>query len=141
MAAGLATADCQGEGGSKMMSNAYSTAFELLTLGYSVIPSGGGDKGKAPLVNWRDFQDKAPDDGQLQDWQDQLQPHLWGIVTNDRIAVIDADTPETRAALEAYCKSRGWYIAAANSLRCSRGYVYKVLKAGGMTVKDVIANG
>ncbi len=35
------------------MSDAYATAFKLLTLGFSVIPSGGVDKGKAPLVNWR----------------------------------------------------------------------------------------
>ncbi len=32
-------------------------------------------------------------------------------------------------------------LAAANSLGCSRAYIYKVLKAGGMTVKDIIANG
>ena len=83
------------------MGDAYATAFKLLTLGFSVIPSGGGDKGKAPLVNWRDHQDTAPDENQLKTWQDQLKPRLWGIVTNDRIAVIDADTPETRAALEA----------------------------------------
>jgi len=83
------------------MSDAYATAFKLLTLGFSVIPSGGGDKGKAPLVNWRDRQTTAPDKSQLEAWERQLKPRLWGIITNDRIAVIDADTPETRAQLEA----------------------------------------
>jgi hypothetical protein len=29
-------------------------------------------------------------------------------------------------------------LAAANELKCSRAYIYKVLKAGGITVKDVI---
>ena len=29
-------------------------------------------------------------------------------------------------------------LAAANSLGCSRAYIYKVLKARGLTVKDVI---
>ena len=43
------------------MSDAYATAFRLLTLGFSVIPSGGGDKGKAPLVNWRDHQTTEAD--------------------------------------------------------------------------------
>ena len=104
-----------------MSDNAYSTAFKLLTLGYSIIPS-GGNKGKAPLVNWRDFQDKPPDESQLQDWERQLTPRLWGIVTNDHIAVIDADTAETRAALEAeigiphVITPRGgahWYIDTA----------------------------
>jgi len=83
------------------MSDAYATAFKLLTLGFSVIPSGGGDKGKAPLVNWRDHQTTAPDESQLEVWESQLKPYLWGIITNDRIAVIDADTPEIRAQLEA----------------------------------------
>ena len=83
------------------MGDAYATAFKLLTLGFSVIPSGGGDKSKAPLVNWRDCQTTAPDESQLEAWERELNPALWGIVTNDRIAVIDADTPETRVALEA----------------------------------------
>ncbi len=83
------------------MRDAYATAFKLVTLGFSVIPSGGGDKHKAPLVNWRDYQTTAPDESQLEAWERELNPALWGIVTNDRIAVIDADTPETRVALEA----------------------------------------
>ena len=52
-------------------------------------------------MNWRDYQTTTPDESQLEGWQDTLSPKLWGIVTNDRIAVIDADTPETRAQLEA----------------------------------------
>ena len=113
------------------MNSTYATAFKLLTLGYSVIPSGGGDKGKAPLVNWRTRQDTAPDENQLKTWQDQLKPRLWGIVTNDRIAVIDADTPETRAALEAelgephVTTPRGgahWYVdTAAHPMKTAAG--------------------
>ncbi len=104
------------------MGDAYATAFKLLTLGFSVIPSGGGDKSKAPLVNWRDYQTTAPDESQLEVWERELNPALWGIVTNDRIAVIDADTPETRVALEAeigephVTTPRGgahWYVDAA----------------------------
>lgn len=84
-----------------MGSNVYQTAFKLLTLGFSVIPSGSGDKGKAPLVDWRGFQDNPADANQLQNWENQLEPSLWGIVTNGRVAVIDADTPATRAELTA----------------------------------------
>ena len=29
-------------------------------------------------------------------------------------------------------------ITAANELGCSRAYIYKILKAGGLTVQDVI---
>ena len=81
------------------MGDAYTTAFKLLTLGFHVIPSGAGDKGKAPLVNWYEFQATAPDENQLEAWERELSPILWGIITNDDIAVIDADTPETRAEL------------------------------------------
>jgi len=76
------------------MPDAYVTAFRLLTLGFSVIPSGGGEKHKAPLVNWRDYQTTVPDESQLEAWERELNPALWGIVINDRIAVIDADTPD-----------------------------------------------
>jgi hypothetical protein len=73
------------------MKDTYATAFKLLTLGFSVIPSGGGDKGKAPLVAWQNWQKGPPDESQLEQWQRELKPKLWGIVTNDRIAVIEAD--------------------------------------------------
>ena len=83
------------------MGDAYATAFKLLILGFSVIPSGAGEKHKAPLVNWRDYQTTAPDESQLEAWECELNPLLWGIVTNDRVAVIDADTQDIRAAIEA----------------------------------------
>jgi hypothetical protein len=79
----------------------FTTAFELHTWGYSVIPSGGGDSGKQPLVEWADYQTVRPTDEQMTDWNDTLSPPLWGIVTNSTVAVIDADTPEARAELEA----------------------------------------
>ena len=83
------------------MSEPFNTAFKLLTLNCSVIPSGGGDKGKAPLVSWREWQDHAPDENQLVIWERELNPPLWGIVTGETIGVIDADTPEARAQLTA----------------------------------------
>lgn len=78
----------------------FTTAFKLLSLGFSVIPSGGGDKHKAPLVAWRDYQTTTPDESQLEAWERELNPTLWGIVTTDCVAVIDADTQDTRASLE-----------------------------------------
>lgn len=81
-------------------SSTFAIAMKLLTLGYSVVPSGAGDKGKAPLVAWRDYQDKPVDEDQLSIWESELAPRLWGIITNGHRAVLDADTPETRAQLE-----------------------------------------
>lgn len=69
--------------------------LKLLTLGYSVIPSGGGDKGKTPLVDWQEFQDRLPTDGDLEQWEGQYHPALWGIVTGkiSGVVVIDVDRP------------------------------------------------
>lgn len=80
--------------------NNFSTALQLHTWGYSVIPSGGGDSGKQPLVEWAAYQTVQPTNEQLSNWNDTLSPSLWGIVTNSTVAVIDADTPEARTELE-----------------------------------------
>jgi len=72
--------------------DAFATAFQLHVSGFHVIPSGGGDSGKAPLVEWREYQDRAPTDEELEHWRDTLSPKLWGIVTNSTVAVLDADT-------------------------------------------------
>jgi len=67
-----------------------------------VIPSGSGASGKAPLVNWTEFQSKLPDDDQLSQWEQEFHPRLWGIVTGQvsGVVVIDADDIETRTILE-----------------------------------------
>lgn len=80
----------------------FDQAFKLLTLNYSVLPSGGGDTGKAPLVDWAEFQARTPTDEELQSWQKRFNPKLWGIVTGaiSGLVVVDADTIEARRALE-----------------------------------------
>jgi len=87
----------------KTEANIFSTAFKLHTLGYSVIPSGGGDKGKAPIVTWTEFQHRQATDGELENWQAELEPRLWGIVTGaiSGVVVADADTPDARKEFEA----------------------------------------
>jgi putative DNA primase/helicase len=85
-----------------MNSNIFTTAFDLHSSGYSVIPSGGGDKGKAPVVDWVKYQNAVASSGDLELWQTQLDPKLWGVVTGkiSGIVVLDADTPEVRSELE-----------------------------------------
>ncbi len=80
----------------------FDQALKLLTLGFSVIPSGAGPTGKAPLVSWEQYQDRKPEDEELEKWERQLKPKLWGIVTGklSGIIAIDADTKEARVALE-----------------------------------------
>lgn len=85
-----------------MTGTPFNIAFKLHTLGFTVIPSGGGEKGKKPLVNWKEFQRQQPTEDELESWQQDLSPQLWGIVTGalSGLVVVDADTPEARKELE-----------------------------------------
>jgi len=80
----------------------FTTAYKLLTLGYSVVPSGGGAKGKSPLVDWKEYQERQATDDELYGWQERLGPQLWGVVTGQisGVVVFDADTREMRDELE-----------------------------------------
>jgi len=78
----------------------FDTVLELCKLGFTVLPSGGGKSGKAPLVKWKAWQNKVPDEQQLRRWQVK-KPTLWGIVTNEHLSVFDADTPKAQEQLKA----------------------------------------
>jgi P4 family phage/plasmid primase-like protien len=78
----------------------FDTAYKLATMGYSVIPSGASETGKAPMVPWAGYQDTPPDIDQIQAWENEHHPVLWGIVLNKDVAVIDTDTPELRIQFE-----------------------------------------
>jgi len=84
-----------------MSNDAFSTAYRLHTWGYSVIPSGGGNSGKKPLVSWAEYQTGQPTDEQLSQWNDTYSPPLWGIVTNSTVAVLDVDGEDVRAEIQA----------------------------------------
>lgn len=79
------------------------TAYELLVkFAYSVIPSGGGSAGKAPLIAWEKYQHVTPELEDIQAWEEQFKPSLWGIVTGDisSIVIIDIDKPELKAIFD-----------------------------------------
>ncbi len=92
----------QAKEGVKLVSDAFATAYKLLSLGYSVIPSGGGDSGKAPRIIWQQYQTQLPTLADLERWNRELQPTLWGIVTGPISGILpaDADTAEARAIFE-----------------------------------------
>ena len=83
-----------------MEAELYCVAWELHNAGFSVVPSGGGEKHKSPLVDWKEYQHRQPSDTELHTWQDQLRPQLWGIVTGD-VVVFDTDQAVTAALFEA----------------------------------------
>ena len=85
------------------MSELLNTAYKLLSEGFAVIPSGGGESGKAPIIKWEPYQSRLPDKKELEGWDYKDKPALWGIVTGSisGIVVIDADNAEVRAQIEA----------------------------------------
>ena len=55
-------------------------AWKALSLGYSVVPAGGGRNHKAPLVSWKHYQYEAPSEEQFLDWVETKSPTVWALV-------------------------------------------------------------
>ncbi|HEX76537.1 MAG TPA: hypothetical protein G4O12_08190 [Dehalococcoidia bacterium] len=74
----------------------------LVSFAYSVIPSGGGPTGKAPLIAWEQYQHVTPEIEDLQAWEQELKPSMWGIVTGaiSYVVIIDIDKPELRTMFD-----------------------------------------
>ena len=77
------------------MSKPFELAVKMQSLGYTVIPGGGGDKGKKPLIEWKTYETKGTTLDQILEWEERLHPKAWGIVTgpNNGTFEIDDDTP------------------------------------------------
>ncbi|WP_095210202.1 AAA family ATPase [Endozoicomonas ascidiicola] len=102
--------------------NTASEAWKLNEAGLSIVPLGSpfeeppawfvdgrcsGDTGKAknewpkaPRFRWKQYQDEAPDDSQVEHWA-QLFPHTnWAIITGYGVVVVDADSAEAVRFIE-----------------------------------------
>ena len=55
---------------------------------------------KSPRVRWKDFQQQAPNDQQIEQWTNQWPHTNWAIVTGYRVVVVDADSQEAVAFIE-----------------------------------------
>ena len=74
----------------------------LVNFAYSVIPSGGGPAGKSPLISWEPYQHQIPELEDVQRWEHELRPSLWGVVTGavSSVVIVDIDRPELRAMFD-----------------------------------------
>lgn len=108
-----------------------SEVLEYHGYGFSMIPSGGGASGKAPLIAWTEYQKRLPTIEELKEWENKYHPHLWGVVTGavSRIFVIDCDTPISTGILEA--------AGLSPQLRTPRGGSHFYFKYPGYPVKTV----
>ena len=129
-----------------MSSDMFSIVSKYHILGRCVIPSGGGRDGKSALIRWKRYQTVQPTDAKLETWERQLSPKVWAMPTGpvSKCFVIDCDTPEANAMMEAhglkphvrtskgchyYCKLPQWpicngtRIAGGIDVRGQGGYV------------------
>ncbi len=78
---------------------------ELLALikeGYSIIPSGGGAAGKAPLLKtWKPFQLRLPSKETAHKWM-KLNPPMWGMCTGrvSGTVTVDIDDIDAMSVME-----------------------------------------
>ena len=102
--------------------NTTTEAWKLNEAGLSIVPlgspfeeppdwfvdgrcSGDTDKAKAewpkaPRFRWKQYQDKAPDDDQIEQWTTQFPHTNWAIITGHRVVVVDADSAEAVKFIE-----------------------------------------
>ena len=96
--------------------NTAIEAWKLNEAGLSIVPLGSpfeqpptwfvagrcsgdqvkaaSDWPKAPRCRWKQYQDKAPDDHQIEQWTTQFPHTNWAIITGYKVVVVDADSAE-----------------------------------------------
>jgi hypothetical protein len=83
----------------------YNTVCRLHDAGLHLIPTGGGDDGKKPLIpHWKEYQKRQPTSAELHEWHEKYHPTVWSNVCGaaSGIIVVDTDNHERQKELEAY---------------------------------------
>ncbi|MFC2013806.1 phage/plasmid primase, P4 family, partial [Chloroflexota bacterium] len=83
----------------------YDIVCQLHDVGCYLIPTGGGDDGKKPLIpHWKQYQKRQPTSEELCHWQQKYQPSVWANVCGaaSGVSVVDADTQESVGELHAH---------------------------------------
>lgn len=73
---------------------------DLASLGFSLVPMGGGDDGKIPSASWTHLQKKSNSNREINAWwgeRGRAREHNVGIITGRRLGlyVVDADSEES----------------------------------------------
>lgn len=79
--------------GVRLMNEMIDWARFYREAGWSVFPAGGGPDGKAPLVPWKDLQERASTADEVEEWWGMWPDAKIGTATGKRsgIVVLDAD--------------------------------------------------
>jgi len=83
----------------------YDTVCLLHDDGRHLIPTGGGDDGKKPIIpHWKEYQKRQPTGAELHEWQQKYHPTVWASVCGaaSGVIVVDADNQGRLRELEGY---------------------------------------
>lgn len=112
----------------------YSSIIKYLEQGLCIIPCGMTDK--TPLIKWRDYQNRRPDEAEVDSWFRSWADFNLAVVTGaiSGIVILDADTPE---AVE-WCKAN--HMTSPIAVKSRRGmHYYFRHPGGGMRFKNAQA--
>ena len=91
-------------------------AIELLELGFRPIPLHKGSK--KSRIPWKEFQKRPPTEDEVRRWWEDAPDANVAIVMGSGAVVVDADSPEAVAWIEAHLPRTPWRVKTA------RGYHY-----------------
>lgn len=80
-----------------MTNSPFEIALQFARPGISVIPSGAPGKDgklKAPAVRWKQYQNTRPTLEQIQQWENEKHPSLWGMITGPVSGLFGIDTDD-----------------------------------------------
>lgn len=83
----------------------YDIVRRLHDDGRHLIPTGGGDNGKKPVIpHWVEYQKRQPTDAELHGWQEKYQPTVWAVVcgADSGVIAVDTDNQERLEELEGH---------------------------------------
>lgn len=135
-----------------MMQDARETeyAWRLHEAGFSIFPVGSPalagsrtgkplvDYCKRPLVEWKRYQNTPPSDAMIAQWLQQYKGCNWGICTGRKVNVVDADSDQAVAKIEA----RDWitfspfYVTTGNG----RHYLYSTADGEAGVIKNSVGS-
>lgn len=84
------------------MDSIRDIVLKLHREGYSMIPSGKGDDGKHPAVEWKPYQKGLPPEDVFRSWLRQENRKLWGIVAGggSGVVIVDCDPGADQAIMD-----------------------------------------
>ena len=104
------------------MEDTREAAKRLIEEGLTLVPA--HPLGKHPIVNWRMYQERSPDQAEINHWMSSAKYQVcnWAIITGREIVVVDADSEEA----EEYVRANLTYTPRTVTTSRGRHFWYRV---------------